>query len=77
MRVAIITDGAASLPDERAEIDNITVVPLRVAIGMAVKEDAPRPWLKFCRCIQARSTHPPLRQLATWRLLIDVIRTLA
>lgn len=41
MRVAIITDGAASLPDERAEIDNITVVPLRVAIGMAVKEDPP------------------------------------
>lgn len=40
MTVAIITDGAASLPDERAGIDNVTVVPLRVAIGM-VHEDPP------------------------------------
>jgi DegV family protein with EDD domain len=39
--VAVITDGAAALPGDRAGIDNVTVVPLRVAIGMAAHEDPP------------------------------------
>ncbi|PWT74519.1 MAG: hypothetical protein C5B60_06570 [Chloroflexi bacterium] len=52
MTVAIITDGAASLPDERAGIDNVTVVPLRVAIGMVVQED-PTPALA-----EVLSAHP-------------------
>jgi fatty acid-binding protein DegV len=41
MTVAIVTDGAASLPDDRARTGNVTVVPLRVRIGTAIIEDAP------------------------------------
>ena len=41
MTVTIVTDGAASLPDDRSRIGNVTVVPLRVMIGTAIKEDPP------------------------------------
>jgi len=41
MTVAIVTDGAASLPDDRSCTGNVTVVPLRVMIGTAIKEDPP------------------------------------